>query len=114
MNLHNTGEKHSDTYNIDFFIDIFFTLSTLGAEAMNKVLKGIDLSGEGGVCPSPVLDVPVDNPRPVEGGIRPDAATSETDDGSTVKAGTPCPIVVSSLTTSPILCFVRLGLSGFS
>lgn len=81
MTLHNTGEKYLDTYNADFFIDISFTLSTLGTEATTEVLKGADLSAEGGVCPSAVLGIPVDNPGPVEGGIRPDAATSETDDG---------------------------------
>jgi hypothetical protein len=67
-----------------------------------------------GVCPGAVLSVLVDNPRPVEGGIRPDAATSKTDDGSTVTAGTPYPVAVSSPTTSPTLCFVHLGLGGFS
>jgi hypothetical protein len=47
MNLHNISEKYSDTYNVDFLIDIFFTLSTLGAEAATKVLEGADLSAEG-------------------------------------------------------------------
>jgi hypothetical protein len=81
MTLHNTGEKYLDSYSADFFIDNSLTLSTLGAEATTEVLKGADLSVEGGVFPSVVLSVPVDNPGLVESGIRPDAATSETDDG---------------------------------
>jgi hypothetical protein len=66
MNLQNTAEKYSSTYNEDFLKAIFFILSALGAREAPKAHDCIDLPTEGSACPGAAVGAVGSDFRPTQ------------------------------------------------